>query len=49
MEEIKVRVQLPRSLWDPSFNEENQVAKNYYGATRPLRLIPWLKEKIAAH
>ncbi len=47
--EIEARVQAPRSLWDPTYIEESWIAKEYYDQPTPIRLIPWLKEKIAAH
>jgi hypothetical protein len=40
------RLQAPRSLWDPSYNENNWVAQSIPG---PIMLIPRLKQKIAAH
>jgi len=39
------RAQAPRSLWDPSYSEQSWIADNY----GPIRLIPWLKEKIATN
>lgn len=41
------RMQAPRSLWDPSFQEDSWIANDVLGA--PIRLIPWLNDKIAAH
>lgn len=43
---IWARVNGPRSLWDPTFNEHSWV-NNYLG--EPIRLLPRLREKIAAH
>ncbi|MES1164140.1 MAG: glycoside hydrolase family 44 protein, partial [Verrucomicrobiota bacterium] len=40
------RLQAPRSLWDPTYNENNWIAQNIPGA---IMLIPRLKQKIAAH
>jgi len=47
-EEIEAWVQMPRSLWDPVYIEGSSVTEDLYGKSRPIRLIPWLKEKIAA-
>lgn len=47
--EIEARVQAPRSLWDPAYVEDSWIAKEYYGKPTPIRLVPWLKEKIDAH
>lgn len=41
------RVQAPRSLWDPSYREDSWITNDYLRA--PIRLIPWLREKVAAH
>jgi hypothetical protein len=43
---VQARVQAPRSLWDPTYTETSWVA-NSEGA--PLRLIPQMKARIAAH
>ena len=43
---IWARVNGPRSLWDPSFNERSWV-NNYLG--EPIRLLPRLRAQIAAH
>ena len=43
---IEARVQAPRSLWDPTYNEGSWVNGVVGG---PIRLIPRLKEQIAAH
>ena len=40
------RVQAPRSLWDPAYNENNWIAQSIPGA---IMLVPRLKQKIAAH
>ncbi|HXJ20798.1 MAG TPA: glycoside hydrolase family 44 protein [Polyangia bacterium] len=40
------RLQAPRSLWDPNYNENNWIAQSIPG---PIMLIPRLKQKIAAH
>ena len=40
------RLQAPRSLWDPNYNENNWIAQSIPG---PIMLIPRLKAKIAAH
>ncbi len=40
------RLQAPRSLWDPNYNENNWIAQSIPG---PITLIPRLKQKIAAH
>lgn len=43
---VTARVQAPRSLWDPSYQETSWVASSEGG---PLQLIPKMKERIAAH
>jgi hypothetical protein len=43
---VEARVQAPRSLWDPSYVEKSWIAAELGG--KPIRLIPWLQEKIAA-
>jgi hypothetical protein len=40
------RLQAPRSLWDPNYNENNWIAQSIPG---PIELIRRLKDKIAAH
>jgi Glycoside hydrolase family 44 len=45
-EMVNARLQAPRSLWDPTYNEHSWVSKVRGG---PIRLIPYLKEVIAAH
>jgi len=44
---VAARKQAPRSLWDPTYAEESWIAK--YGTLGPIRLLPRLREKIAAH
>jgi len=46
-EAVAARVQNPRSLWDASFVEDSWVAQSL--GNQPIRLIPWLKERIAAN
>ena len=41
------RMQAPRSLWDPTYVETSWITADNGG--QPLRLIPSMKEKIAAH
>ena len=43
---VAARVQAPRSLWDPTYVENSWIATWRTGA---VRLIPRLKEKVAAH
>ncbi len=43
---VTARVQAPRSLWDSTYNERSWV-RDFVGG--PIRLIPSLKEKIAAN
>ncbi len=43
---IEARVQAPRSLWDPTYNDGSWVT-NVTGG--PIRLLPRLREQIAAH
>ncbi len=43
---IWARVNGPRSLWDPTFNEHSWV-NNYLG--EPIRLLPRLRAQVAAH
>jgi hypothetical protein len=41
---VAARLQAPRSLWDPTYMEKSWIT----GETgKPIRLIPWLLEKIA--
>jgi hypothetical protein len=41
------RVQAPRSLWDPSYSETSWISID--ARVGPIRLIPRMREKIAAH
>lgn len=41
---IDARLQAPRSLWDPEYQENSWIADQL---KKPIRLIPWLKEIIA--
>jgi len=43
---IQARLQAPRSLWDPTYNEGSWVNDVQGG---PIRLLPLLRDKIAAH
>ncbi len=43
---IEARLQAPRSLWDPTYTENSWVSGVTGG---PIRLIPRLREQIAAH
>ncbi len=43
---IEARVQAPRSLWDPTYNDGSWVT-NVTGG--PIRLLPRLRDQIAAH
>ncbi|GAC1683645.1 MAG: glycoside hydrolase family 44 protein [Gemmatimonadaceae bacterium] len=43
---IQARLQAPRSLWDPTYDERSWVSG---AAGGPVRLIPRLREEIAAH
>jgi hypothetical protein len=45
-ESAAVRVQAPRSLWDSSYVEDSWIARDSLG-NQPIRLVPWLKERIA--
>ena len=45
-EMIQARVQAPRSLWDPTYNEGSWVSQSVGG---PIQLLPRLRQKIAAH
>lgn len=40
---VKTRVQAPRSLWDPNFDEKTWVSASNGG---PIELLPWLKASI---
>ncbi|HEY6476510.1 MAG TPA: glycoside hydrolase family 44 protein, partial [Polyangia bacterium] len=43
---VDARVQAPRSLWDPKYVEKSWIANEL--GDKPIRLIPWLEEKITA-
>jgi hypothetical protein len=43
---VDARMQAPRSLWDPTYNEGSWVNRVQGG---PIRLLPLLREKVAAH
>ncbi len=43
---VAARKQAPRSLWDPTYTEKSWITDCCSG---PLRLIPWVKDKIAAN
>jgi hypothetical protein len=40
---VAARLQAPRSLWDPTYVEKSWITG---GSGKPIRLIPWLREKI---
>ena len=42
---VAARLQAPRSLWDPTFTEKSWITAQW---GKPIRLIPWLLELIAA-
>jgi hypothetical protein len=44
---VEARVQAPRSLWDASYTENSWITR--WSTNGPIRLIPLIKEKIAAH
>ncbi|MDD5305991.1 MAG: glycoside hydrolase family 44 protein [Deltaproteobacteria bacterium] len=44
---VEARVQAPRSLWDDTYTEESWITQ--WSTMGPIRLIPRMKEKIAAH
>jgi hypothetical protein len=44
---VAARVQAPRSFWDESYTEDSWIAQGM--TSGPIRLIPWLKEKIDAN
>lgn len=46
-EVVAARLQAPRSLWDPSYTETSWITQ--YDTLGPIRLLPRLFEKIAAH
>ncbi|MGA7744457.1 MAG: glycoside hydrolase family 44 protein [Polyangia bacterium] len=41
---VAARLQAPRSLWDPDYKERTGIGSSW---GKPLRLIPWLLERIA--
>ncbi len=43
---VEARLQAPRSLWDPTYDERSWVTKVTGG---PVRLLPRLREQVAAH
>ena len=47
--EMEARMNAPRSLWDPTYIENSWISTDYMGKPYAIRLIPWLKDKIAAH
>jgi hypothetical protein len=47
-EAVEKRVQLPRSLWDSTYVEDSWIARYSLG-NQPVRLIPWLQERIEAN
>jgi hypothetical protein len=46
-EVVRARLQAPRSLWDPTYKEDSWITK--YSTNGPIRLLPLMKEKIAAN
>jgi hypothetical protein len=44
---VAARKQAPRSLWDPAYKENSRIAE--FSTQGPIRLIPRLREKIAAN
>jgi mannan endo-1,4-beta-mannosidase len=42
---VKARLQATRSLWDASYVEDSWITQNSTNR-KPIRLIPWIKEKI---
>jgi hypothetical protein len=44
---VAARVQAPRSLWDPTYVESSWIAS--YLGNQPIRLVPSMQAKIAAH
>lgn len=44
---VTARLQAPRSLWDASYTETSWITQ--YSTLGPIRLLPRLREKIAAH
>ncbi len=45
-ESVEARLQAPRSLWDPAYVETSWITQ-YSTKGEAIRLIPWLKDKIA--
>jgi len=45
-EAVEARLQAPRSLWDPTYVEDSWITQNSTSG-KAIRLIPWVKEKIA--
>ena len=45
--EVEARLQAPRSLWDSTYTETSWITQ--YSTNGPIRLVPRLLEKIAAH
>jgi Glycoside hydrolase family 44 len=41
---VAARLQAPRSLWDPAYQEKSWIGDSW---GKPIRLIPWLEERIA--
>lgn len=46
-ESVAARVQAPRSLWDETYQEDSWIAND--AVQGPVRLIPWLQERIDEH
>jgi hypothetical protein len=46
-EVVQARLQAPRSLWDSHYREDSWITKS--STNGPIRLLPLIKEKIAAH
>jgi hypothetical protein len=44
---VAVRVQAPRSLWDPTYDEGSWITQPWF-RNGAVALIPWLRDKIAA-
>jgi hypothetical protein len=44
---VQLRVQAPRSLWDPTYVEDSWITRDVLDH-QPVRLVPWLRERIAA-
>jgi hypothetical protein len=41
---VEARLEAPRALWDPTYREKSWIDDSW---GKPIRLIPWLREKIA--